>query len=235
MITVSSFCGLAGAVWGYDVVRPAGGFEPHPLIPTGFVRQGRTTVPVYSASPLLGASRALFGTVTGKRFPLLPGAHVPCAGRHIEMAGPCHAYAAFGIAIARDRARDANLIMEDVGIIPLTEREAGDGQAYKAMILEKVAQSVLVIGENQGVEYSEILLELKDTPVAQGQIGSALIAAPYFTLARQAVPSGGADNLRTLTLDEWEHEMWPDSAERPRNRSLHFVERREYRIETSAP
>ena len=40
-----------------------------------------------------------------------------------------------------------------------------------------------------------------------GQVGTALTVAPYVTLARKALPAGGFDQLRSITLREWEHAL----------------------------
>ncbi len=207
MSIVSSFCGPVGAIWGYHVVRPKHLFSPHPYFPKAKVSRNGIQAPVYSAQPLIDATRALFGTVDDRRFPLLPGAHVPCAGKNIKQIGPRHIYAGFGLGIAKNQKKDANLLMEDLGDLPMyikgTDREA----EYKGIMIENIAKSVLAIGENQHVAYKEIFVEIKDVFVQPDELGCALVAAPYFTLARHAIPSRGIEMLQKLSLDEWERDV----------------------------
>lgn len=203
MITVSSFCGPIGAIWGYHVLRPKA-FSPHKFFPQAQVKSKNSIIPVYSASSIVDATRALFGTVEHKKFPLLPGSHVPCAGKSINRKGPVHIYCGFALGIAKNQEQDANLMMEDLGEIPLyikgTEREG----AYRERILRNLANSVLAIGENQNVRYKEIFVEMQDVVVQPGEIGCALVAAPYFTLAQSAIPKSGIGALAKMDINEWE-------------------------------
>lgn len=203
MITVSSFCGLDGVIWGYDTVRAKNLFTPHPSIPNGIISHNNVSLHVYSANPLIDAARGLFGTVEKKKFPLLPGAHVPCANKSIEKVGPAHIYAGIALGIAKDRNKDANLFMEDIGEIPQKISKTKKELQYKNMILNNLAKSIIEIGKNQKTEYKEIFVEIKDIIVEKGQVGCALIAAPYFTLARNAIPSGGIESLKKLSLEKW--------------------------------
>jgi len=92
MINVSSFCGPQGLVWGYDY--PV--MDKRKLSKIKNLKFKKKTVPVYSARPLLEATNKLFGTRDHKRFPLMPGSHVPCAGKDIKKIGPESIYSAFG-------------------------------------------------------------------------------------------------------------------------------------------
>ncbi len=206
MITVSSFCGPIGAIWGYHVLRPKT-FVPHPFFPEAKLIQNGKTIPVYSASSIVDATRALFGTLENKKFPLLPGGHVPCAGKSIKKKGPSHIYCGFALGIAKNQDENANLMMEDLGEIPLyikgTERESD----YRHKILENLAKSVLAIGENQNVRYKEIFVEMHDVVVQPGEIGCALVAAPYFTLAQSAIPKSGIQSLVDMDVTTWEKSL----------------------------
>jgi histidine decarboxylase len=203
MIIVSSFCGPQGSVWGYHVARPKNLYKPHPYLPEGKVTRGKHTVAVYSAHALVNATKELFGTVKKKKFPLMPGSMVPCAGKHIQKRGPAHIYCGFGLGVVKDGEKNANLFMEDLGEIPLYIQGTNREKAYKHDLLENIAKSVLAIGENQKVEYKEIFVELKDLTVQSNEIGCALVAAPYFTIARNAVPKKGIEFLQKMSLDEW--------------------------------
>lgn len=186
MITVSSFCGPHGSFWGYHIAKQKNLYKKHRLLPKGSILYRKKSVPVYSAEPLIDATRELFGTKDKKKFPLKPGAHVPCAGKHITKEGPAQLYCGVGFGIAENGERDANLIMEDVGEIPYDIPEE-ERNHYKRSILENIAKSIMAVGKNQGVKYKEIFVDIKDTHVAPDEIGCALVAAPYFTLAQKAV------------------------------------------------
>jgi len=203
MITVSSFCGLDGIIWGYDTVRAKNNFIPHPSFSNRVISYRNETIPVYSASPLIDASRALFGTVKKKNFPILPGAHVPCAKKSIEKVGPVHIYAGIALGIAKDRDKDASLLMEDLGEIPQEISNTKQEVNYKNMILQNLAKSIIEIGKNQKIKYKEIFIEVKDVRVKKNEVGCALVAAPYFTLAQNAIPSSGINSLKTLGLENW--------------------------------
>ncbi len=208
MITVSSFCGLAGRIWGYHLCQPKHLFSLHPYFPKGKIKTKKGFIPVYSADPLLHATKRLFGTLNHKRFPLLPGSHVPCAGKFIKEVGPRHIYAGFALGIAAKQDKDANLFMEDIGDIPIyikgTEREA----AYKEHLLGNLAKSVTFIGENQDIAYKEIFVTIKDIFIQPDEMGCALVAAPYFTLAKNAA-LGIKENedYSKLSLESWEKRL----------------------------
>ncbi len=198
MIGVSSFCGLSGLLWGYDLVKGPGLQTPHPLC-NKKIQNKNFIVNVYSASSLINACALLFGTVKQKRFPLLPGAHVPCAGRYLTFTGPKNIYAAIGIGIAQNRRLAANVFMEDLGDLPvnLSDEEA---KKEKIRILTNVAKSIISIGENQEVRYSEIYLEISSLQIKENEIGCAMVAVPYFTLAKKAL----TENLTETCITEWE-------------------------------
>ena len=197
MITVSSFCGPQGLIWGYDVL--AKDDLRTPLANVSAVNSPPHKVPVYSIQSILDATQALFGTVKKPLFPLLPGSHVPCACKTKVLKGPGRAYAAIGIGIPVDRNKAACLLMEDTGEIIC---EANQTTKQQSRILQNLAQSIVEIGKNQRVNYREIFVGLKVVSVPQGHVGCALVAAPYFTLAREAIPND--INLTQLTWEVWE-------------------------------
>ncbi len=116
----------------------------------------------------------------------MPGSHVPCAGKNIKIEGPGIVYAAIGIGIAKDRQKDACLLMEDIGSIPLKYNKK-EIEAYKKLIKINLAKSILQIGRNQRVKYSECFVGVIAIEAAKNEIVCALVAAPYFTLARKAL------------------------------------------------
>lgn len=204
MSIVSSFCGPQGLIWGYDIAV-------HDRLKNGsrktdkYVSSPNGNVPVYSLRPMLEATQKLLGTVDTrqKRYPLIPGSHVPCAGKNIKLQGPVTVYAAAAIGIAKDRNRDACLLMEDIGTIDI-KLKGNQLHRYREMILNKVAESVIQVGINQKVEFEEIFVGMTDEYASSEEIACALVAAPYLTLAKDAVKpfliNGGLD----ISLSEWE-------------------------------
>jgi histidine decarboxylase len=197
MTVVSSFCGPDDLIWGYDLARAdnliTGG---RPLEFAGQRAQ------VYPIDPLLDATTRLFGTADARRFPFRPGSIVPCAACHIERAGPRRLYCGLAIGIAEHRDCDACVLMEDVGEFPLNA--VPRGTQLVTAVLDDLARSVMRVGLQQRVAYREIFVGMREVQVRVGDIGSALVACPYFTLAQRAIPGGSADELRAMSLAEWD-------------------------------
>jgi histidine decarboxylase len=199
MITVSSFCGLQGGLVGYHFLSD---FDEN----ADFLfeaEHANKRVPVYSARCIYDATKAIFGTVNNRKFPLIPGGHIPCANKAIEVFGQKKIYSAIAIGIAEDRTKNANLFMEDVGEIGNTELQSIESE--KRVILDNVARSILQVGENQNVRFTKILSLVDITNVNDGDVGCSLVAAPYFNLARGVLPVGyNWDDLRQMKLLDWE-------------------------------
>ena len=202
MTTVSSFCGPSGVIWGYDIAKVKELRVPHE-IGLQYVGGNGNDIPVYSAKPLIEATKKLFGTLKNRKFPLLPGAHVPCAGKNFKDIGPRHIYAGIALGVAKDRSRCASLLMEDLGWLPLRQ-DIKSQRRYKRIVLQNIARSVVEVGHNQHVEYKEIFVEMVSIIVPEGYLGCTLVAAPYFTLAKKAIPNEGLDKLVDMNFSEWE-------------------------------
>lgn len=188
MSIVSSFCGPQGLIWGYDIAR-AENLEKKSNSLFQLRDHKRRVIPVLSLSPLINATEQLFGTVDNRRFPLRPGAHVPFASKNIKRSGPKRIYAGLAIGIAKDREANACLLMEDIGEIPLESCISEDHiKRYELAIKQKLAESILKVGHNQRVEYERVLVGVKSLGIEAGEIGCALVACPYFTIAQNAVP-----------------------------------------------
>ncbi len=210
MIAASSFCGLNGAVWGYDAAR-------HDDLAAGSVRpiMQRTrhdgaALPVYPVAPLLEAGERLFGTEASRRFPLLPGSHVTCATKDITVSGPTSVWSAIALAIAEDRQRDSSLFIEDVG----HDIPGGTNAEREAILharMEHIVDSVVLCGEDQDVRYREIFVGFKTEWVPDGYVGCALTCAPYLVLARNAVPDP-ASGLLGMSLSQWD--QWAPASAR---------------------
>lgn len=204
MVSVSSFNGVQGLLLGYDLLRQP--LTPHPLLPD--------SPGVYDAAPLFAATRALYGTVAAKRFPVHPGQHLLCAAKTHYAQGPALLYGAIGIGIAHERALDADLFLEDVGALPdlpanllaqATDLErAQERQRVEAVVLSRLVDAIEAIGDNLGVRYAHCFVGLRARFVPEGEVGCALVAVPYVHLARASVPAGGIATLAALSCQQWE-------------------------------
>ncbi len=218
METASSFCGVAGQVWGYDlaVADAIAGGRQAPLF--SVTQHDGSPLPIHDGQPLLEAGRALFGTADARRFPLAPGAHVICANRSVtayrpkqEAPDPARGQA-FGVwcflalSIAREREAAADLFMEDAGIWTESDREA-DLRQWLEGHRRCVADSIVACGRSQGVLFDRTYISYACTLIPPGHLGMALAVAPYIVLARRAVPGGDFGQLSAITLAEWERLM----------------------------
>lgn len=220
METASSFCGIAGQVWGHDlaVAEAIAHGREAPLF--SVAQHDGSQLPVYDGQPLLEAGKALFGTAEGRRFPLAPGAHVICANKSVTAYRPRHgppdpalgqAYGVWcylALSLARERQVAADLFMEDAGLWL-----GGDDEAGLAAWLEghrqRVAESIVACGRGQGQLFERTYLCSAHALIPPGHLGIALAVAPYLVLARQAVPGGDFARLSGLTLGQWEREVLP--------------------------
>ena len=206
MLTASSFCGLNGTVWGYDVARHDGLVDGSVRALMRRQRHDGAEIPVYPVEPLLEAGEKLFGTEELRRFPLLPGAHVICATKDVTAKGPTAVWSAIALAIAEDREHDSNLFIEDVGQDLAGETDA-DRESILQARMEHIVDSVVLCGEDQGVKYKEIFIGFKTEWVPEGYVGCALTCAPYLVLAKKAVPSPPVQ-LLDMSLSQWERYAW---------------------------
>ena len=202
MIAASSFNGLNGAVWGYDVARHEGLSDGSIEPIMSRTRHDGADLPVYPVAPLLEAGERLFGTEDARRFPLLPGSHVVCATKDITVSGPTTVWSAIALAIADDRERDSSLFIEDVGQDVPGETPAEHENALHAR-MEHIVDSVVLCGEDQDVKYKEIFAGFKLEWVPDGFVGCALTCAPYLVLAKNAAPHP-ASELLEMSLSQWE-------------------------------
>ena len=97
--------------------------------------------------------------------------------------------------------------MEDAGHIPSIVCTADDLYNYKKKIAEKLADSVVFIGKNQKVDYKEIFIVVKSVVVKAGEIGSALVAAPYITLAQDACKINNGQSLLDIDIEQWSRQV----------------------------
>jgi histidine decarboxylase len=221
--TASSFCGLAGQVWGHDLATAeAIATNRHPPLFSVPQHDGSqhdgSQLPIHDGQPLLEAGEALFGTVSRRRFPLAPGAHVICANRSVTAYRPRtgipdaergQAYGAWcylALSIARERDAAADLFMEDAGLWSDGE-DGGALAAWPESHRRCVVDSIVACGSGQGVAFERTYISYAYTLIPPGHLGVALAAAPCIVLARRALPGGDFGRLYRLTLGEWERQV----------------------------
>jgi histidine decarboxylase len=213
METASSFCGIAGQVWGYDLAIADDLKSEKPEL--SVEQYDGSTLPVYDAKPLLEAGEALFGTEKNRIYPPVPGGHVICANKSITAYRPndttpqdTSQNIAFGvwcfiaIAITKDRENSADLFIEDAGL--WTQDDNPDNlEAFLKKHRKNVAESIVACGKDQSVLYDRIFVGYNYLIMDKGNVGTALTCAPYITLAKNAIPDEGFEKLNSITLSEW--------------------------------
>jgi len=205
MLVASSFCGLNGALWGYDLARAEEIAAGKVKALFDVARHDGKKLPVYSAEPLVDAATRLFGTQAQRRFPLLPGAHVTCAEKEYTAPGPNYIWSAIAIAIAADRTVDSCLFIEDAGAVAVAD--AKDLAAFGDALRHKIATCVVRCGEDSNALYKELWISYRIKWIPEGKVGCALVAAPYLVLAKDAVPEGKPEALLNMTITGWEKKL----------------------------
>lgn len=222
MIYVSSFSGPCAAVWGYDLAAPddlrkkkwfTAPENKEDLLKDDFSVDAPGIIPVYDITPLLNATESLYGTVADPHFPIIPGAHVPCAAKEgysadaVGTPEPGWIWCFLSLAIAENRSKDACLFVEDTGFFSdVTGPKLNKDQVIEQLDKKRreVVYTQLLCGENQKVPYKEIFIGYKYEYVHQHNYGCALTCAPYVTLAKNAYPGGNPKNLHAMNLKTWE-------------------------------
>ena len=213
MITVSSFAGPNSAIWGYDIAEISG-------LRSTFLYD-IDGIPVYSMDTLLQATQTLFGTEKNRLFPPLAGAHVPCAAKSANSNNPSTGEPTSGwvwsylsLAIAENRERDACLFVEDAGFFADKftygkVKEMDEQEVIKKLDKKthQVTNSQMLCGKNQDVTFSEIFVSYRYLRVDRNHYGIAFTCAPYVTLAGNAYPPGGATQLASMSLEEWQQSV----------------------------
>ncbi len=212
METASSFCGLAGQVWGYDlaVADVIAYNEQQPI----FVAEqyDGSDLPVYDAQPLIDAGIALFGTESDRHFPPAPGSHLICANKSVTalrpQTGSLQQGQAYGVwcyialSIAKDRDNAADLFIEDAGLWTKNDNPT-DLKYFLEQHRQAVVWSIVACGKDQSVLYDRTYISHTYTIMKPGDLGTALTVAPYITLAQDAIPYGDFNSLNNMTLSEW--------------------------------
>ncbi len=200
MIIVSSFCGPQGLIWGYDIVANK---LSNNITQKKYYNNKGENIKIYSADSVIDSTKALFGTRDKKIFPIKPGSHVPFAGKNYKFEGPKRIYCAIAMGIPEDRENSAVLLMEDIGWIPSNYRKSNIKEIY-SIIYDNLIRSVIEVGENQKIAYKTILISLRDLVINSGEMGCSLVAAPYFTLARNAINNISINGAVESSLSTWQ-------------------------------
>jgi histidine decarboxylase len=210
MLTASSFSGLNGAVWGYDLAIADGLRDD--LLYYETWRDG-TKTPVYNIDPLLNATQRLFGLQTQRRFNPMPGSMVICANKNATtdfQKNPTDwvwAWAFIALSFVKGRTDSTNLFIEDCNCFTgnISIDEAIDRLNAS---MHAVTKCIVLCGEDQGTKYTETFLGARLMKVPASQIGCALACAPYVTLAQNAIPAGMQPaGIMNLTIGQWEQAL----------------------------
>ncbi|MDY3058637.1 MAG: histidine decarboxylase, pyruvoyl type [Fusobacterium sp.] len=213
MLTASSFCGIAGQVWGHDLAAHNDIIDKKIKPVLEIDQYDGSKLHVYDAKPLLEAGIELFGTEKERRFTLLPGAHTICANKGVTAYRPKEdrplkegeAYGVWcfiALSLSADRDNCADLFIEDAGLW-IKNDSAEDLKAFLEEHRKSVAWSVVSCGQDSHVLFERTYVGFAYTIMKPGEIGTSLTCAPYVSLARNAVPSTGFNSLNKLSLKEW--------------------------------
>ncbi|WP_297405189.1 histidine decarboxylase, pyruvoyl type [uncultured Cetobacterium sp.] len=217
MLTASSFCGVAGQVWGHDLATHDS-IENNEIEPIFTLEQfDGTPLKVYDAKPLLESGIELFGTEKNRRFTTAPGAHVICANKGITSYRPEEGKAlkegeAYGVwcfialSLSNDRDNCADLFIEDAGLWTKNDNSE-ELKKFLEDHRKAVAWSIVSCGHDSHVVFERTYVGFSYVIMKPGEIGTSLTCAPYVTLARDAVPETGFSGLNNLTLSKWLEEM----------------------------
>ena len=213
MLQASSFSGVNGAIWGYDLAVDSRIGKTYPV--------GRIeNIPIYSLIPLRDATRQLFGVANERHFPPQEGAMVVCAEKYrtsMVSDGNMWIWCALGFAIAENRDNHACLFMEDTGIMTLPEDEEVAVRTRLDDRLNRIAYAAYLCGENQGARYKKIYIGWKASHIPKNHVGCALACAPYVTL-----PDGAFSNISPesaileLSTEDWLSRVGLSKVDEPR-------------------
>lgn len=202
LIVATSFSGLNGVVWGYDIAKA----DVSAQVKEKTISQ-KVGIDVYPIEPILDAGRRLLGRdPNDQRFPILPGAHVTAAHKEKVAIGPKTVWTGIGLAIAKNRENCSNLFMEVCG--EYDEATADDTPEERLEnVRESIARSVLKVAENQHVEYEKVFIGVKSQKLDEGEVGYAMATALYILLAKEAVPASSPAKLLDMTISQWEEDV----------------------------
>lgn len=195
LVQVSSFNGINGLVVGYDLL-------PVTPVPSPLVNREKHAN-VFALSSLEHASTALLGTVKKKHFPIAPGEQTLCAYKTHYEKGPCILYGSLALAIPFDRSRNADLYMEDNGVLMGSLHNTKGVQQQAQLVAENMLHSIKKIEENLGIKYEKIFLGVKHLPIEASEVGCVITAAPYLQLPKKSFSGLKIQDLLKLDPDAW--------------------------------
>lgn len=197
LITVSSFSGPHGLIWGYDLAK-----KEDLTFPESLHRKFKKfkDIKIKNAKNLREAAIALFGTKEEKHFPFFPGSYLPCANKIYTNSGPTILYGLAGIGIPENRTEEASLFIEDAGEIDISKKDRIE--FLKEDLIIHVIENIIIIGKNQGIHYNEIFVDFDWIEVKADELGCILVAIPYFLLAKKAI----TENLINQNIEDWKKE-----------------------------
>ncbi len=213
MLTASSFNGVQGQIWGYDLAV-------HDDIKNGKIQPLFTEeqfdgskLEVYDGKPLIQAGIELFGTDSDRRYHPAPGAHVICANKGITAYRPKEnrpledgeAYGVWcfiAISLTTDPDHAANLFIEDAGVWTENDNEQ-DLVSFLNQRRREIVWSVVECGNDSGVLFDRTYISYNYLMMKPNQIGNAITVGPYVTLAKDAIPIEGFGRLNGMTISEW--------------------------------
>lgn len=201
-MNASAFCGLNGALWGYDLASPDE-FKNGAIKPIKIERRwDGARVPVWDVKPLLDATERLFGTDEQHRFPPLPGALVPCAEKNYTGTGPGVIWCITAVAMVEDRENAPNLFLQHAGF------SNSSSTSFRQSDLDRMSTAILRRSEDQQVLYKDIFIGYKELTVSGDEVGIALCCMPYITLAQRAIPMGCKPaDLIHMSISQWENAL----------------------------
>lgn len=213
MLTASSFCGVAGQIWGYDLAKHDSIVRDEEKPVLEMKQYDGSILKVFDAKPLLDAGVELFGTESERRYPPLPGAHMICANKGVTAYRPLKeksfgenegygVWCFIAISIAKDREKNASLFIEDAGIWKKSDKEE-ELKEFLENHRKSVVWSVIECGRDSHITYDRTYVGFAYTIMKPGEIGTSLTCAPYVTLARDAIPENGFGELNKMSLSEW--------------------------------
>lgn len=192
VVQVSSFCGLNGLIWGYDLAESD---WQEGLILN--INSGEQSIPVYNLQPIIDSGESLLGTVDSLKYPIVPGAMVHCAVKLKYVTGPGVAWSALGVGLAKDRSKQADLFMECAGESTIEEFEE-----LREKIVTDMANSVVECGFD--MEFEKIFVGLKAEVVNEGERACALAMIPYVTLPKSLNVLNSEQSLETMSLQNFQ-------------------------------
>lgn len=204
LMTVSSFCGPQGLVWGLDLAKAE---LPKPNVLDD--EYGKCAV--FDGDHLVAAARSLFGTLEEPRFNLAPGTRCPVAAKYVTAHGDGLLYATAAIGDARGKDGPMRFLMEDIGFVRPSSLPPSPNEV-NAMITQRMVTATRQLARAQNHHCDAVHVHTRMLALNNGEVGCAGVFLPYIALAQYAVPEGGIDAMKRMSTKEWEHTVLPEAS-----------------------